>query len=320
MKIMIKENFWEEINMNRTSSRTLGVLAFTGLFCAAFPGSAMAYTYTVDPGQSNLTLSGAITSTVTSTYWWAESGTSTNTSTGTVALTPISSFGGSPGNLSSALTGSLDATLGSGGISFSGGAGFSNQSAFKGEFNQAIADLLVRGGVETGSASSPVFDYNLNTYSPGLVGNVTGSAALSGAAGNQTFFTVGLAGNWLAPATMMHGFSYQIQSRQNGDSWSQPLPANFLMSAGVGTLVNDGMTETLTLPFLETVQYSWGEGPVTQYVYDSSTTTQWSTTVTYTLSGQVVAVRAVPEPEVWGSMLVGLAVVGGVSAKRRRIR
>jgi len=303
--------------MNRTSSRALEVLAFTGLFCAAFPGSAMAYTYAVDPGQSNLTLSGVITSTVKTTYWWAEGGTSTSTSTGTVALAP--NWGGNPGNLTSTLTGSLDATPGAGGISFSGGSGFTNQSVFQGQFSQAVSSLFVQGNVQIGNAGSPLYDYYNDTYSPGLVGNVTGSTALSGASGNQTFSTVGLAGSWLAPATMEHGFSYSIAYDQNGNSWPQPLSANFLMTPGIGTLISNGETETLTLPFLETVQYSWGGGPITQYVADSSTTYQWNTTVTYTLSGQVVAVRAVPEPEVWGSMLVGLAVVGGVGAKRRRM-
>ena len=306
--------------MNRTSSRALGLLAFSGLFCAVFPGSAMAYTYAVDPGQSNLSLSGVIISTVTTTNWWAEGGTSTSTSTGTVALAP--DWYGNPGNLTSTLTGSLEASPGAGGISFSGGSGFTNQSAFLGTFNQAVSNLVVEGNVQIGNAGSPVYDYYNDAYSPGLVGSVTGSTALSGVGGSQTFSTVGLVGNWLAPAIMAHGFSYSILYStaydQNGDFWPQTLPTNFLMTPGVGTLISDGATETLTLPFLATVQYSGWGGPVTEYVYDSSTTSEWNTTVTYTLSGQVVAVRAVPEPEVWGSMLVGLAVVGGVSAKRRR--
>lgn len=139
-------------------------------------------------------------------------------------------------------------------------------------------------------------------------GTLNGSAILSGAPGLQSFTThfIGM--------TFTGGIlDAQLTASGGGVSEtvfdSVPLDsAPWVGQPMTGTLSNDGVIETLTLPFSLTAVISNSESaPVDGF---PEVTMTLSGTTTATLSGQIVAVRPVPEPSTWMTMLLGVGLVG----------
>lgn len=135
-----------------------------------------------------------------------------------------------------------------------------------------------------------------------------GSASLTGSPGLQSFSTqfIGMT---------LTGGVLDAQATVSGDGVSEtvfdsvPLDsAPWVGQTRTGTLSNDGVLETLTIPFSLTAFISNSEsGPVDGF---PEVTLTLNSSTTTTLSGQIVAVRPVPEPGTWITMLLGVGLVG----------
>lgn len=135
-----------------------------------------------------------------------------------------------------------------------------------------------------------------------------GSASLTGSPALRSFMTSAIGMPFI-------GGILDAQVTVSGDGVSETVfdsvPLDSVPWIGMpmtGTLSNDGVLETLTLPFSLTAVISNSESrPVDGF---PEVTMTLSGTTTATLSGQIVAVRPVPEPSTWMTMLLGVGLVG----------
>ena len=92
------------------------------------------------------------------------------------------------------------------------------------------------------------------------------------------------------------------------------VPLSNIVLTGVtnGTLVSDGSIETLTIPFSVIAQF-------TVLVPVNANGVVGTTTLSMTrhVTGEMVAVRAVPEAQTYAMMLAGLGLVGAVAQRRK---
>lgn len=141
--------------------------------------------------------------------------------------------------------------------------------------------------------------------------SLSGAATLLGGPGAYTFSTGGIAMTFVSGVadgyyTITGGGLTETDYDQTNlnDATTFPWQGTALQ----GSLVNDGVTETLTIPFmLVALDHSVESGPVDDVPGATLTLEESSNT---TLTGQIVAVRPVPEPAEWMLLLAGLGLVG----------
>lgn len=151
--------------------------------------------------------------------------------------------------------------------------------------------------------------------------SLSGAATLLGGPGAYTFSTGGIAMTFVSGVadgyfTITGGGLTETDYDQTNlnDASSFPWQGTALQ----GSLVNDGVTETLTLPFmLVALDNSVESGPVDGVPGVTLTLEESSNT---TLTGQIVAVRPVPEPSTWMTMLLGVGLVGCATRLGRKAR
>jgi hypothetical protein len=210
--------------------------------------------------------------------------------------------GAGSGSLSTTLGGTIEASVVGSTLNFTGGTITANNSGTWQPRGMPAAfgfqSTLVLGGSLSG------FTLQLTGDVQDVMFNVTGSTALSGPPSNQTFDTDGLALNATGGTLALHGNlcgpTGCTEIPTTSDTIAGP-PADILPPA-TGHLTRTATTQTLSFPF----SFS-----------DTDSETDQGITITATLSGSgsIVAVTAIPEPEAWLLLLIGLI---GIVAERSR--
>ena len=218
-----------------------------------------------------------------------------------------------PGSLSATLTGTVEASVVGSTLNFTGGTLNVNDTG-----NWQPTGLSGTLGSTTtvpfsGPGGSASFKF-VGAFR-GLQGNITGSASLSGAPGNQTFDTSGLAFNTTGGIGDIQLFVCTPTCTDLGTE-SGPVagpPADILLT-GTGTLTGSGSLRTLSLPisfntifnFSEDVPFPDAPGGVIEVTFSG----------TDIGTGNIVA-AVIPEPSRWLLLLIG---VGGIAAMCRVVR
>ena len=155
--------------------------------------------------------------------------------------------GQAPGSLTATLTGTIEASVVGSTLNFTGGTLNVNDTG-----NWQPTGLPgTLGFTMTVPFSGPGGSASIKFVgaSRDLEGNITGSASLSGAPGNQTFDTAGLALNTTGGTADLQIFVCTPTCTDLGTD-SEPAagpPADILLT-GTGTLTGSGSTRTLSLP------------------------------------------------------------------------
>lgn len=139
----------------------------------------------------------------------------------------------------------------------------------------------------------------------GITANISGSATLAGTPGNQSFSAP--LGGYISSGVV----DALATSALPPMSIMVPLTNIALNGVTNGTLVSDGRIETLSVPFSVIAQF-------TVYVPVNANGVVGMATLSMTrhVTGEMIAVRAVPEPETYAMLLAGLGVVGWVTRRR----
>jgi hypothetical protein len=159
------------------------------------------------------------------------------------------------------------------------------------------------------TANLPDFTVNVMGAVSGITANISGSATLVGAAGNQSFSTP-LAG--YISSGVVDAVATPTPAYLPPMSIMVPLTNIALTGVTNGTLVSDGSIETLTIPFSVIAEF-------TVLVPVNANGVVGTTTLSMTrhVTGEIIAVRAVPEPETYAMMLAGLGLVGWALRRRK---
>jgi len=269
---------------------TMKIKLLIAMALSASALSAQASTYTILP-----------TSTVSAT------GVINASFVGTRFGTPFTSAGSgilaeqAPGSLTTTLSGTIDADISGAGISFIASFGANNSGSWLPTGTPANFGLTSSILMDS-SAPFPDFTMNVVGAVSGITASISGSTTLVGAAGNQSFSAP--VGGYITSGVV--------------DAVASPTPAyvppmsimvpltNIVLTGVVnGTLVSDGSIETLIIPFSVIAQFI-------VYVPVNANGIVGMTTLSMTrhVTGEMIAVRAVPEPETYAMMLAGLGLVG----------
>lgn len=258
--------------------------------------SVQASTYTLLPA-STLSVTGTIDAAFSGTF-----GTTPFTSTGSGALAEQA-----PGSLTASLSGTIDTSVNGANFSFVSDIVAGNSGSWLP--TNTPANYGLKSSVLMDS-SAPIPDFTINVVGAvsGITTNISGTSMLVGAAGNQTF-SASLGG--FITSGMVDALATPTPAYLPPISMVVPLTHIALTGVANGTLVSDGVTETLTIPFTALATF-------TVLVPVNANGVIGTTTLSMTrhATGQMFAVRAVPEPETYAMLLVGLGLVG--FAVRRR--
>lgn len=262
--------------------------------------TTFADTYLIDSSQSYLTLAGSSTSTLNVTYNNPDYGLP---ATGSVTSSWIPAFEGGAGNLMTSLAGDLELNRAADAIQFAGGAGFLTQSELRASYANYIGPYFSSKQIAIGH----VYD-DFGEYSEGLHGGIGGTAVLQGTGNSRTFSLSGLTDEWLAPALASENLWFTMLWASGGNIWGRGITPSFFPELGTGMLVNDGTQEILTIPLKIVLLNGSSHGTIGP-LNDGTATYTGSTVEALELQGQIVAVRAVPEPGTYGFMLLGLMLI-----------
>jgi MYXO-CTERM domain-containing protein len=274
------------------------VIAFAAMIASTFSMPAFGAVFTLGPGSTghfsgDLTISFEVNS------------------------IPFSSTGNFVGQSSSPPEG-LDTTL----------SGFLNASSdgFTLTFPGGGAMSAAPSGNWMPSGAPAAFGFMVNVSFPGgvsfqMVGSlrnlsfdVTGSTALSGPIGNQSFSTTGLGLTMLTgtlDATVTACTPACGTPEPLTVDVSDPLPDPLVL--GTGTLTTAGGLHTLNLPIGISISES-------QTVTDPDTGIPVTVALDLRADGSVTAMTPVPEPDSWPSLLAGLGGLALAARSRRRRR
>lgn len=260
--------------------------------------SIQAATYTILP-TSTASATGVIDASFVGTYYG----------------TPFTSAGSgilaeqAPGSLTTTLLGTIDANINGTNVSFTSSFAGANSGSWQPTGTPANFGLTSNIFMDT---STPYPDFTMNVVGAvsGITANISGSATLVGAVGNQTFSAP--LGGYITSGVVD---AVATPSPALMPSMTINVPLSNIVLTGVtnGTLVSDGSIETLTIPFSVIAQF-------TVLVPVNANGVVGTTTLSMTrhVTGEMVAVRAVPEAQTYTMMLAGLALVGAVAQRRKK--
>ena len=270
------------MKIHKSMERSFGAM-FAFCILAAAPAS-YAEVFTLGTG-STLDLAGTLSLNLLFTSPFSA------TLSGTGTITPAT-----PGSLHTDLVGTLNATAAGGVLNFTGGSaiGFANPDALAFDINVPL----------TGGPPGLSLSLQVHGKIHDAIFDVTGSAPLTGPAGNQTFDTAGL--NLVTTAGVFDGtFAACTPTCGTPTTFTQSIadPSNpDTLPTGVGTLVVNGGKPTISFPLDITDTVSHTETVTTQGI-----TADTTTTLNGALTGRITA--SVPEPSAWVLVLVGLAAL-----------
>ena len=247
--------------------------------------------------------------------------TSTLSVTGEVDASFVGAFNGIPftssgsavlveqptGGLTTTLSGTIDANVVGTSFSFvsdivAGNSGNWLPTGTPANFGLSASILM------DSSAPFPDFTMNVLAAVSGITSNISGSGMLAGSAGNWSF-SAPLGG--FITSGMVEAIATPTPLYLPPTPISVPLANIALTGMTNGTLVSDGSIETLTIPFSALATFT------VNVPIDSNGTVGTATLMmTRHATGEMYAVRAVPEPETYAMLLAGLGLVG-FSARRR---
>jgi hypothetical protein len=270
------------------------LVAAIALSASAF--STQASTYTLLP-TSTISVTGVIDAAFSGT-----GGGTPFTSTGSGVLAEQT-----PGSLTTGLQGTIDASISGTSFTFTSSIAATNSGSWQPTGTPANFGLTSSILMDS-SAPFPDFTMNVVGAVSGVTTNISGSALLAGAVGNKSF------------AAALGGFitSGMVDARATpAPAYLPPMTINVpltniaLTGVANGTLVSDGVIETLTIPFSAIAQF-------TVLVPVNANGVIGTTTLSMTrhITGEMFAVRPVPEAETYAMMLAGLGLMGVVARRR----
>jgi hypothetical protein len=209
-----------------------------------------------------------------------------------------------PGSLTTSLLGTIDAEINGTNFSFTSSFGAANSGSWLP--TNTPANFGLKSSIFMDS-TPPFPDFTVDVVGAvsGITANISGSVTLAGSSGNQSFSTP--LGGYISSGVV----DALATSALPPMSITVPLTNIALTGVTTGTLVSDGTIETLTIPFSVIAQF-------TVYVPVNANGVVGTTTLSMTrhVTGEMIAVRAVPEPETYAMLLTGLGVVGWASRRR----
>lgn len=259
--------------------------------------SAQAATYTIVP-TSTTSATGTINS-----YFAGTGGTTPFTATGSGVLAEQA-----PGSLTTTLSGTVEADISGSVVSFSSNFGANNSGSWLP--TGTPANFGLKSSILMDSAAPfPDFTVNIVGAVSGTTANISGSATLVGTAGNQSFSTP--LGGYITSG-VVDAVATPTPAYLPPMTLMVPLTNIALTGVSNGTLVSDGSIETLTIPFSVIAEFTVLV-PVNANGVVGTTTLSMIRHVT----GELIAVRPVPEPETYAMLLAGLGLVGWAVRRRQ---
>lgn len=234
---------------------------------------------------------------------------------GTFLGTPFTSAGSgtlaeqAPGSLTTGLIGTVDAVVNGDTLSFTSSFGATNSGSWLP--TNTPANFGLKSSILMDSAAPfPDFTVNVVGAVSGITADISGSATLVGAAGNQSFSTS--LGGYISSG-VVDAVASPTPAYLPPMTLLVPLTNIALNGVSNGTLVSDGSIETLTIPFSMIAQF-------TVYVPVNANGVVGTTTLSMTrhVAGEMIAVRAVPEPETYAMILTGIGLVGWATRRRKQ--
>jgi hypothetical protein len=283
----------KEITMLRNTSSNL--LLASAAFMLAMPAHAITYTLT---SASTISITGEIDASFAGTF----SGVPF-TSTGSGILAEQA-----PGSLATTLSGTIDADVIGANLSFVSDLVAANSGSWQPTNSPANFGLTSSIFMDS-STFIPDFTMSVVGAVSGITTNISGSALLDGSAGNQSFSA--LLGGYITSG-VVDAVATPTPLYIPSITLLVPLTNIALTGVADGTLVSDGITETLTVPFSAIAEFT-----VVVPVNANGVVGTTTLSMTRHAIGEIVAVRPIPEPETWAMLLAGLGLVG-MRLQRRR--
>jgi hypothetical protein len=269
----------------------------TAVLLASGALSAQAATYTILP-TSTASVTGSINASFAGTF-----GTTPFTATGSSVLAEQA-----PGSLTTTLSGTIDADISGAVVSFTSSFGANNSGSWLPSGAPANFGLISSVLMDS-SAPFPDFTVNVLGSVGGTTASISGSATLVGAAGNQSFSTP--LGGYITSG-VVDAIATPAPAYLPPMTLMVPLTNIALTGVSNGTLVSDGSIETLTIPFSMIAEFT-----VLVPVNANGVVGTTTLSMIRNLTGEMIAVRAVPEPETYAMLLAGLGLVGWAARRRK---
>lgn len=211
-----------------------------------------------------------------------------------------------PGSLTTGLQGTIDVSISGADFAFTSSIAATNSGSWQPTGTPANFGLTSSVFMDS-SAPFPDFTMNVVGAVSDVTTNMSGAATLIGAVGNQSFsaslggfITSGMV-DALATSAFLPALAIEV-----------PLTNIALTGVANGSLVSDGVIETLIIPFSAVAEFT-----VLVPINVSGVVGTTTFAMTRHITGEIVAVRPVPEPGTWAMLLAGLGLVGLRLGRRR---